>query len=121
MSNIIVIQHESIKLMLDSFASILCICVALYIPSAYQILTRTFPSVAVPSSVITLLPLSGEQQAALTTASVVRILENYKTIAAAGGADLRIALLARLIAQVVLIRCFVSLRFVCANLVLVSF
>jgi len=54
----------------------------------------------VPAPVITLLPLSGEQQAALCTASLVRILENHKTIAAAGGADLRIALLARLVAQV---------------------
>jgi symplekin len=53
----------------------------------------------VPAPVITLLPLSGEQQAALCTASLVRILENHKTIAAAGGADLRIALLARLVAQ----------------------
>lgn len=54
-----------------------------------------------PSPVITLVPLSGEQQSALCTASLVRILENHKTIAAAGGADLRIALLARLVAQVV--------------------
>jgi len=54
----------------------------------------------VPAPVITLLPLSGEQQAALCTASLVRILESHKSIAAAGGADLRIALLARLVAQV---------------------
>uniref|UniRef100_A0A7I4D0A7 Symplekin n=1 Tax=Physcomitrium patens TaxID=3218 RepID=A0A7I4D0A7_PHYPA len=56
-------------------------------------------TVPVPSPVITLLPLSAEQQAALSTASLVRIMENHKTIAAAGGADLRIALLARLVAQ----------------------
>ncbi|KAG0626679.1 hypothetical protein M758_2G143300 [Ceratodon purpureus] len=53
----------------------------------------------VPSPAITLQPLTGEQGAALSTASLVRILENHKTIAAAGGADLRIALLARLVAQ----------------------
>lgn len=58
-------------------------------------------SFAVPAPVIAHLPLSGEQQAALSTAALVRILDNHKTIAQAGGADLRIALLARLVAQVI--------------------
>ena len=58
-------------------------------------------SFTVPAPVIAHLPLSGEQQAALSTAALVRILDNHKTIAQAGGADLRIALLARLVAQVI--------------------
>lgn len=67
---------------------------------AYRSLRLSFSFVGVLSPVISLLPLSGDQQAALCVASVVRILENHKTIAAAGGANLRIALLARLVAQV---------------------
>lgn len=62
-----------------------------------------------PSPVISLFPLSGDQQAALCTASLVRIMENYKIIAAAGGAELRIALLARLVAQVTSLSCIVEL------------
>lgn len=47
------------------------------------------------------MPLTEEQQTSLSKAALVRILEGHKTIAAAGGGDLRVALLARLVAQAI--------------------
>jgi symplekin len=44
-------------------------------------------------------PLTEEQQTSLSKAALVRILDGHKTIAAAGGGDLRVALLARLVTQ----------------------
>jgi hypothetical protein len=55
--------------------------------------------VSVPIQPIPLVPLTEEQQTSLSKAALVRILEGHKTIAAAGGGDLRVALLARLVAQ----------------------
>ena len=63
--------------------------------------TLTLSSLAIPTPVITHLPLLGEQQATLTTVALVQILDNHKTITQAGGADLRIALLARIVAEVI--------------------
>jgi hypothetical protein len=55
--------------------------------------------VNVPVPTIPVVSLTDEQQVALGKAALVRILEGHKTIAAAGGDTLRIALLARLVAQ----------------------
>ncbi|CAK9233640.1 unnamed protein product [Sphagnum troendelagicum] len=57
------------------------------------------PQLSVPIQTIPLVPLTEEQQTSLSKAALVRILEGHKTIAAAGGGDLRVALLARLVAQ----------------------
>ncbi|KAH8955470.1 hypothetical protein BDL97_08G140600 [Sphagnum fallax] len=55
--------------------------------------------VAAPIQPIPFVPLTEEQQTSLSKAALVRILEGHKTIAAAGGGDLRVALLARLVTQ----------------------
>ncbi|CAM6090118.1 unnamed protein product [Calypogeia fissa] len=55
--------------------------------------------VNVPVPTIPVVSLTDEQQMALGKAALVRILEGHKTITAAGGDNLRIALLARLVAQ----------------------
>lgn len=55
--------------------------------------------VNVPVPTIPVVSLTDEQQMALGKAALVRILEGHKTISAAGGDNLRIALLARLVAQ----------------------
>ncbi|KAL2622737.1 hypothetical protein R1flu_002942 [Riccia fluitans] len=55
--------------------------------------------VNVPVPTLPVVPLSDEQQVALGKAALIRILEGHKMISAAGGDGLRIALLARLVAQ----------------------
>lgn len=55
--------------------------------------------VNVPVPTLPVISLTEEQQVALGKAALVRILEGHKTISAAGGDGLRIALLARLVAQ----------------------
>ncbi|BBN13431.1 symplekin [Marchantia polymorpha subsp. ruderalis] len=55
--------------------------------------------VNVPVPTLPVISLTEEQQVALGKAALVRILEGHKTISAAGGNGLRIALLARLVAQ----------------------
>ncbi len=55
------------------------------------------------------MPLTEEQQTSLSKAALVRILEGHKTIAAAGGGDLRVALLARLVTQAISLPLPVSL------------
>jgi hypothetical protein len=57
--------------------------------------------VAAPIQPIPFVPLTEEQQTSLSKAALVRILEGHKTIAAAGGGDLRVALLARLVTQAI--------------------
>ncbi|KAL3691207.1 hypothetical protein R1sor_004858 [Riccia sorocarpa] len=55
--------------------------------------------VNVPAPTLPVIPLSDEQQVTLGKAALIRILEGHKLISAAGGDGLRIALLARLVAQ----------------------
>ncbi|CAK9236326.1 unnamed protein product [Sphagnum troendelagicum] len=57
--------------------------------------------VAAPIQPIPFVPLTEEQQTSLSKAALVRILEGHKAIAAAGGGDLRVALLARLVTQAI--------------------